>query len=203
MLGWGMGRVEALAVRNEIIDLLDQGYPVATIYRQLIKSGRVTMGRAAFYQNVAAIRRDRSRRAEPAVVKPSVEDAQKSRPDTVPAQNIPARSALQKKPAGSATVSEDLPKPPIIPVVRPAQRSERPDQSADIPRPLVPFYTEYARVKDMGEDSLSYQIAVCKLEVAKDFYDRGLLEIPGGRSGEIHAAAVRLYEERYREGKAW
>lgn len=59
MLEWGMGRVEALAVQSEILTLLDQGYPVSRIYRDMQKSGQITMGRAAFYQHVSKIKRDR------------------------------------------------------------------------------------------------------------------------------------------------
>ncbi|MEQ5778527.1 hypothetical protein J4E05_23630 [Thalassospira sp. NFXS8] len=66
MLEWGMGRVEALAVQTEILARLDQGYPVSQIYRNLQKSGQITMGRAAFYQHVAKIKRDRLKTDTPA-----------------------------------------------------------------------------------------------------------------------------------------
>ncbi|OSQ35132.1 TraK family protein [Thalassospira mesophila] len=69
MLEWGIGRVEALAVQSEILTLLDQGYPVSRIYRDMKKSGQITMGRAAFYQHVSKIKRDRLKTDAPTTSK--------------------------------------------------------------------------------------------------------------------------------------
>mgnify|MGYP003673389567 FL=1 len=93
MLEWGMGRVEALAVQTEILTLLDQGYPVSRIYRDMQKSGQITMGRAAFYQHVSKIKRDRLKTDAPATSTRPPASKPKTRDKTEAAK--PAGSSIE------------------------------------------------------------------------------------------------------------
>jgi len=54
---WGQGRIEANALANVILAGIDRGLPISRIYSDLVKAGRVTMSRPAFYRNVQKLRR--------------------------------------------------------------------------------------------------------------------------------------------------
>ncbi len=53
---WGQGRIEANALANVILEGIERGLPISRIYRDLVKAGRVTMSRPAFYRNVQKLR---------------------------------------------------------------------------------------------------------------------------------------------------
>lgn len=58
----GMARVEYLALKPEIDDLLRRGYNIKMAYEALKDKGQVTMSYAAMYENVTRV----GRKAQPA-----------------------------------------------------------------------------------------------------------------------------------------
>ena len=49
---WGQGRIEVIALKTEIIEMLKEGCSIRTIYQTFHKSGRIKISEPGFYAQV-------------------------------------------------------------------------------------------------------------------------------------------------------
>lgn len=64
MVHWGQGRAQALAVRKQVLELIDDGIPVSVIYRYYRKSGHISMTRCTFYKHVSRFKEDHAQKLQ-------------------------------------------------------------------------------------------------------------------------------------------
>ena len=55
-LKWGQARIEANALRDEILAMIRAGWTVGNIYKALHDAGRITMSRKVFFPHVARLK---------------------------------------------------------------------------------------------------------------------------------------------------
>jgi len=58
MVYWGQGRYQAQAIREPVLELINDGVPVSVIYRYYRKTGHISMSLCSFYRLVSAFKKD-------------------------------------------------------------------------------------------------------------------------------------------------
>ena len=57
---WGQGKVEVYALRDEILERLERGQTIRSIYEELYAAGRIVVSQRPFYRHVTRIRSEAS-----------------------------------------------------------------------------------------------------------------------------------------------
>lgn len=62
---WGQGKVEVYALRDEILEHLERGQTIRSIYEELYAAGRIVVSQRPFYRHVTRIRSEASQSTSP------------------------------------------------------------------------------------------------------------------------------------------
>lgn len=62
---WGQGKVEVYALRDEILERLERGQTIRSIYEELSAAGRIVVSQRPFYRHVTRIRSEASQSTSP------------------------------------------------------------------------------------------------------------------------------------------